>query len=287
MNTIVDTLIKNNIEKFVQDYKNISRQVFLDESGNLIHPGEFGNYREKIVKELLQRFLPSRLAIGTGFIITSDNEHSTQCDLIIYDKEHTPIIENSDQRFFPIECVAGVVEVKSKLNKAQLKEALIKLSVIKKLREQIHTNVFVYKELSKQTDFNAKRNPYDQLATFVICEEIDMDVHKEIDTFFKETYSGTDKSAYHNMILSIKNGLFLYYFQKEKKSIYLPYIEYEKPNFPHKFLMPAKDAYENEHILTFINYFYMIISTISVMFFEITNYLGASRPYIYLLEDDN
>ena len=33
--------------------------------------------------------------------------------LIIDDKENTPVIENGDQRFFPVECVIGVVEVKN------------------------------------------------------------------------------------------------------------------------------------------------------------------------------
>lgn len=57
-------------------------------------------YRERIVSDLLKPFLPSRLAVGTGFIITHQNKQSTQCDLIIYDKENTPVIENGDQRFF-------------------------------------------------------------------------------------------------------------------------------------------------------------------------------------------
>ena len=70
-------------------------------------------YRERIVSDLLKPFLPSRLAVGTGFIITHQNKQSTQCDLIIYDKENTPVIENGDQRFFPVECVIGVVEVKN------------------------------------------------------------------------------------------------------------------------------------------------------------------------------
>ena len=35
---------------------------------------------------------------------------------------------NVEQRFFPVECVAGVVEVKSRLSKADLKTPLIKLA---------------------------------------------------------------------------------------------------------------------------------------------------------------
>ena len=138
MNEVFDKLVKSKIEKFVFDYKRLSREVFVNENGELKHPAEFGIYREKIIKHLIHPFLPSRLAIGTGFIITSKNETSTQCDLIIYDKDNTPVIENEEQRFFPIECVVGVIEVKSRLDKSKLKEALIKLSKVKKLRDNYY-----------------------------------------------------------------------------------------------------------------------------------------------------
>lgn len=59
-------------------------------------------------------------------------------------KEHTPLIENSGQRFFPVECVAGVIEVKSKLTKATLKEALVKLAAIKDLRNDIDSNPYIF-----------------------------------------------------------------------------------------------------------------------------------------------
>ena len=47
MNKIYDELIKSNIEKFVQDYERLSRQIFVDDNGKIISPGEFGTYRER------------------------------------------------------------------------------------------------------------------------------------------------------------------------------------------------------------------------------------------------
>lgn len=119
MNDIFKKLLDRKIDNFIYAYKNLSRDVFVNETGTLIHPGEFGMYREKIVSELLRPFLPSKLEVGTGFIITSKNRISTQCDIIIYDRENTPVIENGEQRFFPVESVVGVVEVKSKLSKLE------------------------------------------------------------------------------------------------------------------------------------------------------------------------
>lgn len=275
MNDIFDKLIKSNIEQFVSDYINLSRQIFVDEEGKLRHPGEFGMYRENIIKSFLAPFLPSRLAIGSGFIITDKNRISTQCDIIIYDKDHTPVIENGEQRFFPVECVVGVIEVKSKLTKAQLKEALVKLTKIKDLRNDIGSNPYIFKDYKDTSGFNTKAHVRDQMATFLICESIDIDVEKEIDTIFADTYSGIDKSLYHNMILDLDKCCYLYF--DGKMPIYYSYYSYANPVFKNEAVLPGEDGYEKEHVLLFLNYFYMIISEISVMFIEITRYLGARR----------
>lgn len=286
MNKIFDKLIKTKIEQFVADYKNLSRQIFVNEEGKLIHPGEFGIYREKIIKKLIEPFLPSRLAIGSGFIITHKDNISTQCDIIIYDKENTPVIETDEQRFFPVECVAGVIEVKSKLTKTQMKDALIKLTQIKNLRNDINTNIYTYKDRNKHIPFNTKINVRDQIATFLICEKVDMDYEKDINTFFKETYYNIDKSLYHNMILSLDDGCFMYF--DGKMSIYHSYFNYEEDNFINELLVPHSLGYCYEHILAFINYFFMIISSISILYLEITEYLGKTRPkFIYFEKSIN
>ena len=128
------------------------------------------------------------MAIGSGFVITAANNISTQCDIIIYDKEHTTVIENGEQRFFPVECVVGVIAVKSKLTTAKLKDALIKLSSIKNLRNDIGNNAYIFKDYNGVSSFDAKNKVRDQMATFLICERIDANIEKEIDTFFTNTY---------------------------------------------------------------------------------------------------
>ncbi len=282
MNEIFDKLVKAKIEKFVGDYINLSRQIFVDNDGNLIHPGEFGTYREKIIRDFLTPFLPGHLAVGSGFIITAKNNISTQCDIIIYDKEHTPVIENGEQHFFPVESVVGVIEVKSRLTKSTLKEALRKLSEIKKLRNDIGSNPYIYKDYKGDNKFDAKVFIKDQMGTFLICEHIDINIEREIDTLFSEIYSGVDKSLFHNMILDLSSYCFLYH--DGEKSIYYPYYDYTQKAFKNVCIIPHKQGYEKEHILLFLNYFYMMISSISVMDIEITVYLGAVRAKGVLIE---
>lgn len=276
MNQIFESLIKSKIEKFYNDYIDLSRQIFVNEEGNLIHPGEFGTYREKIIKSLLQPFLPSRLDIGSGFIITSKDNISTQCDLIIYDKASTPVIETEEQRFFPVECVVGVIEVKSKLTKSTFKEALLKLSKIKDLKNDIEDCPYIFKDYPGHEPFDAKKHIRDQMATFLICESIDIDFTNEFNTLFKDLYKDIDKSLYHNMVLSLKDGCFLYY-DNNGMPIYYQYYGYDEASFKNELIKPHIVGYDKEHILLFINYFFMIISSVSVMFLEITRYLGEKR----------
>ena len=269
MNDIFKKLLDRKIDNFIYAYKNLSRDVFVNETGTLIHPGEFGMYREKIVSELLRPFLPSKLEVGTGFIITSKNRISTQCDIIIYDRENTPVIENGEQRFFPVESVVGVVEVKSKLSKSEFRDALVKLANVKALREDIGTkNPYVFKDGS-YAGFDTKTNVRDQMATFLICESLEFKPGDDLNRFFADIYKDLDCSLYHNMILSLNDGVYLYY--DGEKSIYHSYWTYGKLH-QNKVKNPNSSD-DKEHIVLFADYFYMLISSVSVLFIEITNYL--------------
>jgi hypothetical protein len=92
-----------------------------------------GDAREIIVREVLMRFLPSSLVVGTGQIIDSKGNPSKQIDIIIY-RSDFPIFRTlglSD--IFMLEGVVATIEVKSNLNKKTLKEALSNCESVKKL----------------------------------------------------------------------------------------------------------------------------------------------------------
>lgn len=262
------------IEKFVTEYVSLSKNVFVNKEGKLIHPAEYGTYRERIVSSLILPLLPKRLSVGTGFIITDTDKISTQCDLIIYDTQNTPVIENGEQRFFPVECVAGVIEVKSVLSKNDLKEALIKLSNIKALRNEITSTIRVYSETKDSHPLSPATCPYDQMATFLICESLSFDLEKECDSFFKDVYKGIDPPLFHNMILSIEQLCSLYI--KENVPIYFPFFSIKEL---HKncLVIPVGGGYKYEHIVLFLDYFYMLIGSITINYIEFTNYISSKR----------
>ena len=109
-----------------------------------------------------------------------------------------------------------------------------------------------------------------------------MDIEKEINSVFSDIYKEIDKSLFHNMILNIDNYCLLYF--DGKHPLYHAYFDYEKDVFKNECILPDELGYAKEHILLFLNYFYMLISSVSIMDLEITNYLGATRPKRAILE---
>jgi hypothetical protein len=124
-NKIFETILNRKIENFVSTFVEDSRSIFFNENLQLFHPGEYGKYRENSIKDLLQ--VLTKYRVSDGFIITSKNNQSTQCDIVIYDNSDFPVLENNFTQFFSIESVIAIGEVKSTLNKRDFSLTLKKL----------------------------------------------------------------------------------------------------------------------------------------------------------------
>lgn len=207
-NRVFQALAKEKIEQLCKSYET-SKAVFWDEDKNkLIHPGEYGEYREKAVKELLELFIPQSLRISEGFIISSNGDISTQCDIVIYDPNSCPkLTDSAHQKFFPVESVVAVGEVKSNITAIpELTGILGKLSKIKKMKENIK-NPLPYRT-SKYWEPNSQGNPFDQIFSFILC--------KNIPSMPTEGYLypvGVEPRHRHNILIDIDNGHSCYEFK--------------------------------------------------------------------------
>lgn len=196
-----------------------SSNIFVDpETGKLSHPGEYGAFRERAVRDLLQLFMPAHFGMDTGFVITNMGDVSTQCDIVIFDRSITPqIVTDSRQRFFPVEAVVGVGEVKSDVGSPSvLMESLTKLARIKALRERIR-NPSPYRSY-KDRDFSPLVNPFDHIFTFLICNRLNFEPIVE-----KLKYDNSVQPRFrHNLILSIVDGLFCYSARNAPPNFHYP-----------------------------------------------------------------
>jgi len=128
---------KKNKMDIQKVFRGISKKLLSDFeiSAQIKHNGNIGDYRENALREFLEvGRLPKRLGIGNGEIVGHISDVSRQSDLIIFDQlNNIPLLYDSQVQVYPIDCVYGVVEVKSHLTKVKLLEGLENIKSVKAL----------------------------------------------------------------------------------------------------------------------------------------------------------
>lgn len=267
MNEIFKAIIDEKAKSFVELFSNTAKSIFVNDEGKIYHNGEYGMYREAVCREFLKSFTPTYLDINQGFIITSDNRVSTQCDILIYDRENTPMIQSGEkQRFFPIETVVGIGEVKSTLSKKDFKTVINKLARNKALRDfSKPTNAIRIERNIDDKNFN---HPYNNIFSFLICEKLDFKLDN-INKVINDLYDKDIEYKYrHNVILSLKDGIIVY--NDGKKNYYMPIIGDEKLNN----VLDTTNIKINQHIFAFCHFYYMALKSATVFYPEFVFYLS-------------
>ncbi|KAJ8742152.1 MULTISPECIES: DUF6602 domain-containing protein [Aeromonas] len=272
MQNIIATLLESQLESFSKGFLDTSRTVFYnDKEKRLIHNGEFGMLREACVRELLKNFLPNIYGVAQGYVIGQNDEISHQCDLIIYHKSYTPYFHTpEEQRFFPIESVIAVGEIKSKVDGTVLDDALEKLANIKLMREAITDAEIALCRPSTDRDYAPKDYLRDQVVTFIVCEEF---------TCSNEILSGRIKKSWAdslprhrvNLICAIRNGTCTYKDGNNRPWMYP--IEPDGTELPVRLVVPAPGKYG--HIALFLRYLIILIEDNTVLYPELTRHLNS------------
>lgn len=240
-------LIREKAKIFHSAYLDVSQEIFeRPDGGGLYHPGEFGQYRESLVKSLMSSFLPGGIEFGSGFIVDSNNCRSSQVDLIAYDVNENPKIEDSSmRRFFPVETTVGIGEVKSKVKFSELKDYLNKLEAVKRLcmkpprtlipsRPSWRTHEIVAAQLDLRDSLGARPSPrelsealastfnpaehnWQAKFSFLVCSEFSFgngDIPDKLKEIVGAPPVGEGDEAFaarHNALLSVKDGYQSYY----------------------------------------------------------------------------
>lgn len=87
------------------------------------HWGEEGRFKEAVLKNILRRFLPNNISVGTGFIVDSNNGNdiSRQLDIILYDNTCPVLFSEGDFIITTKKNVKGIIEVKSTITTSSLR----------------------------------------------------------------------------------------------------------------------------------------------------------------------
>jgi hypothetical protein len=154
-----------NDKDIVEFHKSIGNELnaVKDRVRNLIKDAnwaEEGRYKEAVLRNVIRRFLPKNLDIGTGFILKDKKEISKQIDIIIYDNTYPVLFREGDFVITSPESVKAIIEVKTKLylsKNPSVEEVLCKATCNEKLlnenrkgnnkkgnNKKIFNGIFVY-----------------------------------------------------------------------------------------------------------------------------------------------
>lgn len=107
----------------------------LRSSDHIIHDGDRGEVNEKYFIEVLRNYLPDRYTVHKASVLDSDGEASDSIDVVVYDRQYTPtLLDSESHRYVPAEAVYAVFECKPKINKAYLEYAAEKAESVRRLK---------------------------------------------------------------------------------------------------------------------------------------------------------
>lgn len=99
------------------------------------HPGLKGRLREIVIEDLISPLLPNGFNVSTGIVVDSFGNESLQQDVIIYSTTVLPeFMRRREQVIVPVEACIQVIEVKSRLNATNMKDAIVKGKSVKNLQ---------------------------------------------------------------------------------------------------------------------------------------------------------
>ncbi len=92
-----------------------------------------GRAIEEAVAERLRRFLPRRIEVGSG-LVCYGRHISGQMDIVLFDRLNSPVFGTGSNRIYPREGVIAVMEVKSTLDRRNLKKAFKQIMRVKSMK---------------------------------------------------------------------------------------------------------------------------------------------------------
>lgn len=156
MNRIDPKEFQKSVTKELDTIKNRVRNLIGDQ-----HWGEEGRYKEAILRNVVKRFLPNNLSIGTGFVIKKDNNEpqiSKQIDIVIYDNTIPVLFSEGDFVVTTYRNVKGIVEVKTRIRINELEEIIQKAEENGKLiGKGIFNGIFSYESVGNIDSNNIDR----------------------------------------------------------------------------------------------------------------------------------
>jgi uncharacterized protein DUF6602 len=108
---------------------------FTDATSQIAHKGAKGREREALaVKQYLEVYMPKTISVVHGAeIIDSEGARSSECDIALLDPGTPPLYAGETFQVVPVEWAYGIIEIKSNLDSAELRDSHRKIVQAKSL----------------------------------------------------------------------------------------------------------------------------------------------------------
>lgn len=183
-----------------------SQMIFdYEKSKDIKHPRDLGSSREEILRKFLTAsgLLPQRYAVsGESARVVSPSGHiSKEMDILLYDPLDSVCLMNREgvYQVFPIESVYGVIQVKSRLNKGEIKDGLENIASFKSLARPARRPGFVMRQGGREERGFGILFAYDSDLEW-------LDIVKEVEAFA----AANPNNLWCNGVFILNKGVILY-----------------------------------------------------------------------------
>ena len=117
-----------------------------------------GDASENVWLDTLGKYLPGRYRAAKAHVVDSEGEFSEQIDIVIYDRQYSPLIfRYGGQTIIPAESVYAVFEVKQEINAKHVEYACKKVASVRRLCRNQPADSPSGRNLSPQTTHSHTR----------------------------------------------------------------------------------------------------------------------------------
>lgn len=179
-----------------------------EKTKDLKHPRDTGYARENILKKFLMKsgLLPKKYSISNTSVRVASTHGflSKEVDILLFDSNEAITLMGRNEAYavYPIECCYGIIEVKSKLTKNEIKKAFKTIasfkSLVKSGNQQFNLGQFTIRHALEERGFG-----------IIFAYDTDLDL-KDLNKEFKKQLIETDKKFLPNVIFILNKGFFMW-----------------------------------------------------------------------------
>lgn len=194
----------HGVEREFRYYQKKMMEDF-DRSKDIKHPRDLGDAREEILRSFLKTsgFVPDRYGISQNKVrVASGSGHvSPEMDILFYDPDNALRLMRREGGYevLPAESVYGAIQVKSRLNKGEIKDGLQNLASFKGLKRDVVRSGGVERGDDESDRFFGLLFAYDSDLEW-------LDIIREIESFAQ----GNDARQWTNAVFILSRGTIIH-----------------------------------------------------------------------------